>query len=114
MDTSVRITGELRNLTPGLHSLHIHQFGDITNGVAGLGAHFNPTNKPHGGPEDKERHVGDLGNINASEEGVAKIDLTDKVIRLNGPFSIIGRSVAVDTEPDDLGTGIYQGIFFSA
>ncbi len=76
--------------------------------MSGVGAHFNPTNKSHGGPEDEERHVGDLGNINANEEGVARIELTDKAIRLNGPFSIIGRSVAVDNEPDDLGTGIFS------
>jgi Cu-Zn family superoxide dismutase len=101
----VKITGELRGLTAGLHGLHVHQFGDVTNGVASVGVHFNPTNRTHGGPEDEERHAGDLGNINANEEGLARFDLTDKVIRLNGQYSIIGRSLVVDTDPDDLGTG---------
>ena len=88
-----------------MHGFHIHQFGDLTNGFINAGNHFNPFNKSHGGPIDEERHVGDLGNINANEEGIAKFDLTDKLIKLNGPYSIVGRSVAVHNDHDDLGTG---------
>lgn len=64
--------------------------------------------KTHGGPEDEERHVGDLGNVVASDDGVAKFDFTDKVIRLNGPLSIIGRTMVVHADPDDLGKGIQE------
>lgn len=41
------------------------------------------------------RHVGDLGNVTAGADNVAKIDITDKVITLTGPFSIIGRTMVV-------------------
>lgn len=41
----------------------------------------------------KLRHSGDLGNIEAGEDGVAKVDITDKQIPLTGVNSIIGRSL---------------------
>lgn len=40
------------------------------------------------------RHVGDLGNVTA-EDNVAKINITDKIITLTGPYSIIGRTMVV-------------------
>jgi superoxide dismutase, Cu-Zn family len=69
------------------------------------GAHFNPLGKTHGAPGDEERHVGDLGNISATEEGIAKFDFTDRLLKLNGPHSIVGRALVVHADPDDLGLG---------
>ncbi len=99
-------------MTPGLHGLQIHQYGDIKNGFSSVGSLFNPFNKSHGAPTDEERTVGDLGNVNANEEGTAKIDLKDKILRLNGPFSIIGRSIVIHSDQDDLGTGNLVTFFF--
>ena len=45
------------------------------------------------------------GNIEAGEDGVAKVDLTDKQIPLIGENSIIGRSVVVHEKEDDVGKG---------
>jgi len=67
-----------------------------------------PTSTPnvdHAGPDDASRHVGDLGNVIADSNGVAKIDITDKVISLTGELSIIGRTMVVHADPDDLGRG---------
>lgn len=41
------------------------------------------------------RHVGDLGNVTAGADNIAKIDITDKVISLTGSQSIIGRTMVV-------------------
>lgn len=41
------------------------------------------------------RHVGDLGNVTAGADNVAKINITDGVIKLTGVDSIIGRTVVV-------------------
>jgi len=41
------------------------------------------------------RHVGDLGNVEADSNGVAKVDITDKLISLTGAHNIIGRTLVV-------------------
>ncbi len=101
----VEITGVVTGLTPGFHGFHIHEFGDCSDPKAlSTGGHYNPTNKPHGAPDSTERHVGDLGNIHADSSGKAIIRIQDKVISLNGPYSIIGRGVIVHSGADDLKT----------
>lgn len=84
---SYEITGNDANAKRGMH---IHEFGDNTNGCTSAGPHFNPFKKNHGAPEDAERHVGDLGNIETNAEGVAKGTIHDKLISLIGPDSIVG------------------------
>lgn len=64
--------------------------GDLSGGCLSAGAHFNPFNKNHGAPDDKERHVGDLGNIKSDTNGVAKFTLEDSLVSLNGPLSVVG------------------------
>ena len=59
----------------------------------------------HGGPNDTERHVGDLGNIEANNHGRATINFTDSLISLRGPHNIIGRALVVHERPDDFGRG---------
>ncbi len=102
-DGYVLIDAEVTGLTPGKHGFHIHQYGDcsIADGSS-AGGHFNPTNMPHGGPADAKRHVGDLGNLVADQEGVAKYQLKDTVVQLQGPFSIIGRGMLIHQQADDL------------
>jgi Cu-Zn family superoxide dismutase len=59
----------------------------------------------HGGPNDAVRHVGDLGNIQADADGVARIYISDKIISLCGRNSIIGRAFVLHALEDDLGKG---------
>jgi len=99
------ITADLSGLTPGKHGFHVHEFGDTTNGCVSAGAHFNPAGKPHGGPDDKERHVGDLGNIEAGANGKAAYKRTDANITLTGANSVIGRTMVIHEKEDDLGRG---------
>lgn len=51
-------------LSQGKHGLHIHVFGDFTEGYVAAGGIFNPFGRNHGAPEDEERMVGDLGKLN--------------------------------------------------
>jgi superoxide dismutase, Cu-Zn family len=99
----IEITGEITGLTPGKHGFHVHEFGDLSSddGMA-TGGHFNPDKEKHGGPHDKERHVGDLGNVDADQNGTVTLKTTDKLIQLHGPHSIIGRGLIVHAKADDL------------
>lgn len=102
------MTGEVTGLKAGLHGFHIHEFGDNTNGCMSAGPHFNPHGKEHGGPTHEIRHAGDLGNVIADDSGVAKVDLADKQISLSGKLSILGRTVVVHADVDDLGDGGHE------
>jgi superoxide dismutase, Cu-Zn family len=98
----IRVTGKVKGLAPGKHGFHIHQYGDLTDVAKGesAGGHWNPESQPHGAPDTKERHVGDLGNIEANAEGTATIETYDRMLKFHGHDSIIGRSVVVHEKPD--------------
>jgi superoxide dismutase, Cu-Zn family len=100
----VRVQAEIIGLTPGNHGFHIHEFGDCSAADASsAGAHFNPTNNPHAGPDAAERHVGDMGNVEADASGKATLEYVDHQISLtNDQRSAIGRSVVVHAKADDL------------
>lgn len=101
----VQIEANFTGLTPGLHGFHVHEKGDCSaHDASSAGGHFNPTNKHHGGPDDEDRHVGDFGNVEADDEGVGHYSRLDKVISLNGPDSIVGKSIVIHKDPDDLHT----------
>ncbi|RZC33504.1 Sod Cu domain containing protein [Asbolus verrucosus] len=107
-DAGVKVEGTINGLPAGKHGFHIHEKGDLTNGCTSAAGHFNPTKKDHGAPEDENRHVGDLGNIVADSNKVAKIDIVDKLIALDGDNCIIGRAVVVHADEDDLGKGSFD------
>jgi len=102
---AIEITGEITGLAPGQHGFHVHEFGNLSSsdGMA-TGGHFNPDGEKHGGPHASERHVGDLGNIEADAVGKATLKMTDKLIQLHGKHSIIGRGLIVHAKADDLKT----------
>ena len=102
----MQIYAEVTGLNPGLHGFHIHTFGNLSEGCKTAGPHFNPEGKTHGGPGKEIRHVGDLGNILAGEDGLAKHKAEDELCALSGAFSIIGRSVVCHEGEDDLGEGV--------
>ena len=104
-DSDVFITLDLSGFPPGYHAFHIHEAGDLTEGCSSACAHFNPFHKNHGGSQDKERHVGDLGNIYIDKKGNCKCKLIDHLITLKGKHSILGRCVVIHDKEDDYGLG---------
>src|SRR5437879_12267120 len=77
----VRVRAEITGLTPGNHGFHIHEFGDCSAADASsAGAHFNPTNNPHAGPDAAERHVGDMGNVEAEDRKSTRLNSSHRCI----------------------------------
>lgn len=101
-----RIKYSISGLPDGEHGFHIHRCGDLTKGCIGGCDHFNPTNSVHGGRHSKNRHAGDLGNIN-SKGGIAKGSFNVNDISCNPAslYSIIGRMIIIHENKDDLGKG---------
>jgi len=101
------IHGEIFNLAPGLHGFHIHDKGDLSEDCQGAGGHYNPTEATHGSPgsDEGERHVGDLGNIAANDEGRSDVRIEDHLVKLAGDHSVMNRSIVVHADMDDLGLG---------
>lgn len=99
------ITYHIEGLTPGEHGFHIHEFADFSKGCVSAGPHYNPHQLSHGAPSAAQRHVGDLGNVVANQDGVASGRMLDSLVKLSGPTSVVGRSMIVHTDRDDLGLG---------
>ncbi|KAL8873436.1 MAG: hypothetical protein Q9198_007024 [Flavoplaca austrocitrina] len=68
----------------------------------------NPFSKEHGAPSDSVRHVGDLGNYETDTQGNAKGSISDQLIKLIGPESVLGRTLVVHAGTDDLGKGGHE------
>jgi len=101
----IHVTGSFTGLAFGEHGFHIHEKGDCSApDGASAGGHFNPTSSPHGARDAAERHVGDLGNLKADPYGMARLDITDEKISLDGPNSIIGKAVIIHEKADDFQT----------
>ncbi|KAI9025339.1 superoxide dismutase [Phycomyces nitens] len=90
----------VEGLKPGLHGVHIHECGDISQGWKSVGDHFNPTNVDHGDVDCG--HVGDLGNIEVDENGWGDLVIESGRVKV---WDIIGRSMVITENADDLGKG---------
>ncbi|XP_018394482.1 PREDICTED: superoxide dismutase [Cu-Zn]-like [Cyphomyrmex costatus] len=87
---TVKISGQISGLQKELYDLHVHEFGDNTN---------------------------DLGNVEAGTDGVAKVKASlhvlltvyrGLIIQLNGTHSVIGQTLVIHADPDDLGQGGHE------
>ncbi len=101
-EEGVRIIADLQGLTPGAHGFHIHERGDCSDNAAAAGGHFNPMGSPHGRPSDPpdQRHLGDLGNLEAGDEGHAVYNRLDTLISLEEPDAVVGKAVIIHRGED--------------
>jgi len=85
------------------HAIHIHEYGDLSEGCKSLGAHFNPTSVRHS--HSGCGHAGDLfNNFITDHAGRFYYEYVSNQLTLfPGPLCILGRSVVIHKFPDDLG-----------
>ncbi len=101
----VWVVANFGGLSPGLHGFHIHENGDCSAPDAkSAGGHFNPMAGHHAGPDDPNRHLGDLGNLQADASGNASYSRIFADLTIDGEYSIIGKSIVVHAKADDLKT----------
>lgn len=93
------ITGLKKNSRLGFH---IHQEG-ICEGpeYKTAGDHFNPHKMNHGGPENSQKHSGDMGNLQTDKEGKVEMKISLKGVTLN---EVMGKAVLIHAKADDLKT----------
>jgi Cu-Zn family superoxide dismutase len=105
----VCIQFNLKGFNPySTHAVHIHEFGDLSQGCLSLGGHFNPTKKEHSCYE--RGHAGDLfNNFQTDAKGEFNFAFkTNKLSIFQCPKCILGRSVVIHKFIDDYGL---KGIF---
>ncbi|CAI9583148.1 unnamed protein product [Staurois parvus] len=95
------IQGFPLNPSESTRAIHIHAFGDFSNGCNSAGGHYNPYSVNH------PYHLGDFGNFHI-QNGEIQQHLTNLKSSLFGPVSVMGRSVVVHKHIDDLGKGNNQ------
>lgn len=104
----VKVTFRLYGPANQIHAIHIHEFGDLTNGCDSMGKHFNPDQTTHGSYHyNMPRHAGDLiNNLRFSRDGKFEYTYEDASISLfDEDKNIIGRSIVIHEGQDDLGKG---------
>jgi Cu-Zn family superoxide dismutase len=100
------ITFDIQSKKPNsegkVHAIHIHEYGDLTEGCKSTGSHYNPYNTPHGSIlYTEERHVGDLiNNFKYDKENRFFQTYVDETVIVK---NIIGRSIVIHNYPDDYG-----------
>ena len=100
----ITLTIEIQNATPGLHGVHIHEYGDCSSPDGkSAGGHWNPTDVAHGKWGEGEFHLGDIGNINVGEDGMGSIELATDLweIGTGADIDVVGKSIIVHADADD-------------
>lgn len=104
----VKFTLDIKNLPPGLHGFHVHRSGNTLNHSTSLCDHFNPDGNNHGDLNERNAHAGDLGNILVDDNRECKTSFIANYVTIRGKNSILGRSLVIHEDQDDLGRGNFK------
>ncbi|KAM5191733.1 extracellular superoxide dismutase [Cu-Zn]-like [Mantella aurantiaca] len=92
------IEGFPQDVNQSSRAIHIHDFGDLSNGCDSAGGHYNPHSVDH------PNHPGDFGNFRV-RNGKIQQHLINLGASMYGQVSVIGRAIVVHKMADDLGKG---------
>ena len=104
----VLISAEVSGLTPGPHGFHIHAVGACTPDFSAAGGHFDPDDEGHGFMHGESWHPGDLPNLHAGDDGVARTDYFADRVSLAADadgslFDADGSAIIIHAKPDSYG-----------
>lgn len=94
-----RVEANFSGLPRGRHGWSINEYGDLTKGAASTGKVFNPTTE--------KKPLGDLGTLEADEDGKAFFSGTKDKLRVS---DLIGRSIAVYATEDKSDPGLTAAV----
>jgi superoxide dismutase, Cu-Zn family len=102
----VLISVAVNDLAPGLHAIHVHETGKCEGPkFASAGGHFNPAKTKHGLKSPEGFHAGDMPDLYATKEGMARYQtLNDRITLGPGETSVFdadGSSVVIHANADD-------------
>ncbi|XP_073430781.1 extracellular superoxide dismutase [Cu-Zn]-like [Dendrobates tinctorius] len=98
LEAHFNVEGFPLNHSESTRAVHIHNFGDLSNGCDSTGGHYNPFSVNH------PQHPGDFGNF-IVQDGKINQRLTHLHATLFGPYSVFGKSIVAHKMADDLGKG---------
>ena len=105
----VKISLDLKGLTPGEHVAHFHQNAKCdAPDFKSAGPHFNPESKKHGLKTRKGHHAGDLTNFTVKADGTAKVSSLARMSHwakaAHSLYSNGGTSFVIHAKADDMKT----------
>jgi superoxide dismutase, Cu-Zn family len=104
----VLVVVEVNGAPPGKKGVHVHTRGDCSDIAAqSMGPHFAPKLEQHALPsEPKDRHLGDLGNIDVATDGTGRLEVTvpSATLGADDSTSFLGRALIVHSG-EDIGSG---------
>ena len=104
----VMMDARISGLKPGSHAIHIHEYGDCSSDDGkSAGGHWNPTGMDHGKWGSDAYHKGDIGNLEADENGEVVMTMsTDEwcIGCEDSTKNILNRAIIIHEGADDFMT----------
>jgi Cu-Zn family superoxide dismutase len=103
----VSIRLDLKNLTPGIHAIHVHSVAKCEGpAFTTAGPHFNPDMKHHGLENPEGPHAGDIPNFTVGDNGTAKTTVVATGVTMGDDahsiFSNGGTALVIHAKADDM------------